>query len=137
MQERSRKEIILLVDDDSAVRYMVGLVLRRYGYTVLEADSAESAIPLWERASEKIDLLITDNCMPGMTGVELTKVLRLKKSQLSVLLISGYRPDRPGDTVDWPFPMSFLAKPFSAGLLLEEVRKTLDCQVLREECAGA
>ncbi|MBV9673666.1 MAG: response regulator [Verrucomicrobia bacterium] len=66
-----RVTIILLVEDEAPVRKMTALVLRRLGYGVQEASSGEEALRLAQASQEKIELLMTDVLMPGMSGREL------------------------------------------------------------------
>jgi CheY-like chemotaxis protein len=64
-------------------------MLMDLGYKVVEATSAEDALKLVAEGLEP-DVLVTDHLMPGMTGVELARNLRLARPELPVLLISGY-----------------------------------------------
>jgi CheY-like chemotaxis protein len=79
----------LLVDDEDLVRMSTADMLMDLGYKVVEATSAEDALKLVAEGLEP-DVLVTDHLMPGMTGVELARNLRLARPELPVLLISGY-----------------------------------------------
>lgn len=79
----------LLVDDELLVRASTADMLNELGYDVLEASSAAEAIPVL-RQGEPIDLLITDQLMPGMTGTELARLAKAEQPTLKVLLVSGY-----------------------------------------------
>jgi carbonic anhydrase/acetyltransferase-like protein (isoleucine patch superfamily) len=66
-------ETILLVEDQAEVRRFASTCLRSFGYHVIEAESGEEALHLFEAGERPVDLLFTDVVMPGMTGVELSK----------------------------------------------------------------
>lgn len=97
---------ILLVDDEEIVRATTADMLADLGYIVVEADSAEAALRLLDSGT-RIDLLVTDHLMPGMTGTELIDELRGRRQDMPALLISGYAQ---GDGVPTDFPR--LTKPF-------------------------
>jgi signal transduction histidine kinase len=79
---------ILLVDDDENLRMLTAQLLRDFGYAVIEARSAETAIAL-AHITERLDLVITDILMPGASGPALGARLRLDRPALPVLYISG------------------------------------------------
>ena len=100
-------EVILVVEDEPALRALAKLVLQRCGYTVLEAGSGVAALKVWAAYRGKIRLLLTDMIMPdGMTGRELAARLQSEDSGLKVILTSGYSPDAAETTA-----VGFLAKP--------------------------
>lgn len=78
---------ILLVEDDAAVRQVYRRLLERDGFSVFTASSGIEATHLFER--EPIDLIVSDIGMPGMSGVELLKALRLKDLDVPVILMTG------------------------------------------------
>jgi signal transduction histidine kinase/CheY-like chemotaxis protein len=81
--------IILLVDDDEAVREVTATMLRTSGYVVLEVGSGGAALDLLNREAN-IDLAILDFAMPGMNGVEVARQIYSKFPDLPVLYITGY-----------------------------------------------
>jgi CheY-like chemotaxis protein len=118
-------ETILLVEDEDAVRALTARVLRRLGYTVVEARHGRDAITRAESYPDPIDLLITDVVLPEMSGGHVAEALRTRHAELPVLFMSGYTDDelvradleKPGT--------SFLQKPFTARDLAECVRQIL------------
>lgn len=114
---------ILVVDDDAAVRELVGCILERGGYSVLRASDGEEALSLVETRNEAPDLVITDLVMPGLTGTELADHLTSWNPAIRVLFISGY----PGEMVSRTAITAgrFLQKPFATDTLLEKVRELL------------
>src|SRR5204862_5464669 len=81
-------ETVLLVEDDDAVRSLARAVLRRHGYTVLEARHGVDALRLAERHRDTIHLLITDVVMPHMNGRELADRLASVRPKMRVLFMS-------------------------------------------------
>jgi PAS domain S-box-containing protein len=119
-------ETVLLVEDESQVRKLVYEVLQSRGYRVLAAKDALEAIPLEENFPDRIDLLITDVVMPGMSGRELAQHLSATRPETKVLFISGYTDDallRHGATTPGH---GFLQKPFALEDLLLRIRALLD-----------
>lgn len=117
--------IILLAEDEEAVRSIVAAVLERSGYQVLAAANGSDAIELYHRQGGGIDLLITDVVMPGMNGCILAARLQKERPALPVLFVSGYTEEdvlREGISTN---PGSLLAKPFTAQELTRRVRMML------------
>lgn len=121
MVEKPKRESILLVEDEPAVRQLFALALTRAGYHVYEARNGQEALKIFDQHGETIDLLLTDMRMPYMGGAELAHQLRGRRRTLKLLCISGY----PG-SLDDDLATDFLAKPFSREDLLKKVREVLD-----------
>ena len=120
-------ETILVVEDDQGVRRMVTQVLIMLGYQVLEAGNGQEAMRLWQGYERQIDLLITDMIMPeGMSGLELAERLREEKTDLKIIISSGYSTEmtEPGKTA--AKGIVYLHKPYRASLLGKTVRDCLD-----------
>lgn len=83
-------ETILLVEDNAPLLRLASKILRRLGYRVLTANSAEAALDLCAREGNTVDLLITDVVLPGLTGPALADQLKAQWPQLRTLLTSGY-----------------------------------------------
>jgi signal transduction histidine kinase/CheY-like chemotaxis protein len=84
---------ILVVDDDSLVRKTIAAGLKRMGHKIYEAASGISALRILEECGEKINLVITDQMMPGMNGYELSNKIAAINPVLPIVLISGYISD--------------------------------------------
>jgi DNA-binding response OmpR family regulator len=115
---------ILVVEDEEEVRALARDVLEMNGYQVLEALDVADATRLGETHPGTIDLLITDVVMPGASGPELARRLRVHRPGLRVLCMSGY-PESEDRRIDgeagWT---AWLQKPFTPDVL---VRKVRDC----------
>jgi CheY-like chemotaxis protein len=102
-----RSLTILAVDDDALVLMNTVAMLEDLGHTVFEAHSGKEAIEILQR-EDAIDLVVTDQAMPRMTGTELAKTIKTEWPDIPVLLATGYT-DRLGDE-DIGLPK--LAKPY-------------------------
>jgi two-component system cell cycle sensor histidine kinase/response regulator CckA len=120
-------ETVLLVEDEPAVRTTTRVALTRYGYRVLEADSAASALEVWCNRSSEIALLLTDLIMPGdLSGRQLAEKLVAQAPQLKVVFTSGYSPEIVNRLLRRVPGHTLLQKPYSAAVLARAVRQTLD-----------
>jgi signal transduction histidine kinase/ActR/RegA family two-component response regulator len=81
--------VILLVDDDSAVREVTAAILRDLGYVVLEVGSGGAALDLLDKQA-RIDLALLDFAMPGMNGMEVARQVQAKLPALPILFVTGY-----------------------------------------------
>ncbi len=119
-------ETILVAEDDEAVRALVLRILRQCGYTVLEAADGREALDLAQEYPGRIDLLVTDVVMPGMSGVELADGLGRIRPRLAVLYVSGYAEEtRPQREVVRRGGM-LLSKPVRPEELARAVRHVLE-----------
>ena len=116
-------ETILLVEDEAPVREITALLLESLGYRVQEASSGEEALHLAQDSREKIDLLMTDVLMPGMSGSELAEVLRASDAGLKVLFLSGHSRDTVVRHGVVHTEVAFLQKPFTLDALSKKLRE--------------
>jgi CheY-like chemotaxis protein len=118
-------ETILVVEDDAAVREMTTHMLRRLGYTVLEAADGQEAQSLFQDVSTgKIALVLTDIVMPNMGGKALADWLCAEHAEVKVIFTSGYTDDSilREDLQN----VRFLQKPASPAALANTIREMLD-----------
>jgi two-component system cell cycle sensor histidine kinase/response regulator CckA len=118
-------ETILLVEDEGGVRAFTKTALQRFGYRVIESESAESALLLIENHQPAIDLLLTDIVLPKMDGRGLALHLTKRQPDLPVLFMSGY--DDHWTSSGDPFQKRghLIQKPFSTNALLSKIRELL------------
>ncbi len=124
-------ETVLVVEDLDEVRRLAVEVLKAHGYKVLEAASGALALELLQRSGERVDLLITDMVMPGMSGWQLAEELKPLQRQMLVLYMSGYSEQVMSSQGVLEPGLPFLAKPFTAQQLLTKVRSLLGSTVQR------
>ncbi len=116
--------VILVVDDEPGVRGITVRMLQELGYPVIEAADAAQALAAFDGGS-RVDLLVADVVLPGMTGRELARRCVLAQPHLPVLLISGYPAEAQAGPTDDGVAPAFLAKPFSMEALGVQVRRLL------------
>jgi two-component system, cell cycle sensor histidine kinase and response regulator CckA len=116
-------ETILLVEDEEALRTLIGDLLINSGYNVLQAESPEKAILLARQFSGPIHLLLTDVIMPGMNGRALAQELIALRPEIKVVYMSGYAGFKQSQVLE--APSILLAKPFEWDTLLHKLRDAL------------
>ncbi len=126
-RELNLPQRILVVDDDTSIRQLSTEVLIDSGY---EVDAVADGVAAWEALQLKaFNLLITDNNMPRLTGVELVKKLRSARMDLPVIMATGRLPVEELTQNPSLQLAAMLPKPFSIDELLETVRKVLRATV--------
>jgi CheY-like chemotaxis protein len=125
LSELSGNATILLVDDDENLRMLTAQLLRDFGYAVIEAQSAETALAL-AHITERLDLVITDVMMPGASGPTLGARLRRDRPALPVLFISGQGQGWGQGQDAVPDGERMLSKPFGRAQLAEAVLERLE-----------
>lgn len=125
--ERNRSVKILVADDSNATRHFIRNVLRSHLYQIHEAADGEEALRILQEQPD-FDLLITDHSMPGLSGFELTKVLRqkLKRHDLSILGLSADSKGSLSAQFIKHGADDFLRKPFCPEELTCRVMSTLE-----------
>jgi CheY-like chemotaxis protein len=107
---------ILIVDDDEAVLSMLVELVAGQGHNVLQAASGREALALLEGGA-KIDLVLTDLGMPGMTGWELARTIRSRWPQLAVGLVTGWGNQVDAPLADRELIVGTITKPVSLDAL--------------------
>jgi CheY-like chemotaxis protein len=119
-------ETVLLVEDEPALRFLVRTVLAKAGYTVISADSPADALAAADDPERRVDLLVTDVVMPGMSGGALYVELKQRRPALRVVFMSGFADDTIEQFGVIGEGLPFLQKPFTAAALTQKVREALD-----------
>jgi CheY-like chemotaxis protein len=114
----SRKQMVLVVDDDAMLRELLARVLVEEGFAVLTAEDGEQALAIASTLDGRLGLVVTDIRMPGMDGLELAGHLACFKPPPPVLFISGFIADRN-------IPGPVLTKPFGPTAFIEQVGRML------------
>jgi PAS domain S-box-containing protein len=117
---------VLIVEDQPSVRRLAAAVLKRSGYSVLDAGSGQEAIALAERHSHPIDLVLTDLVMPGMKGPEVASALLRLHPESRILYMTGYSADASSVRTANGAAGAVLTKPFSPDDLVAGVRAAIE-----------
>jgi len=119
-------ETVLLVEDDDRVRRVSANALKRYGYRVLEARSAESALTTFIEHRDEIDIVVSDVVLPRKSGPTLLQELHILRADLRVLFVSGYTENAFLASGGIYKDFELLEKPFAPDVLVRHVRAILD-----------
>ena len=120
------KETVLVVEDEENVRRLVAEVLEGQGYEVLEASGGEEALQIMEGYGGRVDLILTDVVMPGISGRELGKRSVERWGMVKVLYMSGFFFEERVSLNVLEEGMNYVQKPFTIDALTRKVREVLD-----------
>lgn len=118
--------MVLLAEDDAAVRVITQTMLERQGYTVLVANDGQEAVELAAAHDGPVHVLLTDVTMPRLGGRELAQRLANLRLNLRVLFMSGYTPDPVMRRAIVRHRIAFLQKPFAGRDLLQALQRVID-----------
>lgn len=118
--------VVLLVEDEEAVRRGGKRMLETRGYTVHEAGSGTEALEIMEELEGRVDIVVSDVVMPEMDGPSLLRELRKSYPDLKFIFVSGYAEDAFAKNLPADAKFGFLPKPFSLKQLAVAVREMLD-----------
>jgi two-component system, cell cycle sensor histidine kinase and response regulator CckA len=119
-------ETVLLVEDEEAVRHLLRDILRRYGYSVLEAEDGRRAIEICRTHEGDIDLVVTDMVMPQMSGWEVADAVSNLRPKAKLIYMSGFIEHVVVEQRVLDAGVPFLGKPFTPETLGRKVREVLD-----------
>ncbi|HEX7024038.1 MAG TPA: PAS domain S-box protein, partial [Gemmatimonadales bacterium] len=112
-----RRATVLLVEDDESVRRLTRRMLEQYGFAAVEARAGAEALGILESEKPRIDAVVSDVVMPGMSGRELVNLIRLRRPDIPVVFLSGYTGDELSEELRSGGRQAFLQKPFSPDAL--------------------
>ncbi len=124
-QDYSGKGVIVLVEDEEAVRLFAKNVLISKGYDVIEFNSAKSALEQLRADIHRIDLIISDVMMPEMTGPAFISELSKIKPNINVIFVSGYGEEAFSEEYGEKRDFHFIPKPFSLKQLVAKVKEVI------------
>lgn len=119
-------ETILVVEDNAAILKLVQVILEEAGFTVLAASSAKGAMGIEAEFGGTIHLLLSDVMMPDMCGPDLAEVLKRRRPEMRVMLMSGYAD---GAMLVLNHGWRFIEKPFLPTALVGGVAEVLHTEV--------
>ena len=112
---------VLLIDDEETVRDMVGEVLEHEGVSVLRAEDGARGLAVFRERHERIDVVLLDLSMPGLSGEETYRRLREIDPGVRVILSSGYDRDEARGRFGGGAPAGFIQKPYRPEQLMAEI----------------
>jgi PAS domain S-box-containing protein len=118
-------EMILVIDDEAAIREMTLATLERFGYRALTADNGATALGIFAGHKEEIDVVITDMMMPLMDGAVTIRALRKLNPQVRIIASSGLTDSIDAADLGQLGVKTFLTKPYDAKTLLKTVAQAL------------
>jgi PAS domain S-box-containing protein len=123
--EQRGSEVVLLVEDEEAVRDLVRTILVGQGYEVIVAVDPQHAESIASKLPGEIHLLLTDMVMPGISGRELASRIMASRPGIRVLYMSGYTENVMTSGGMLEHGLAFLQKPFSPAVLVRKIREIL------------
>ena len=129
-------EHILYVDDEEMLREMGGIMLRRLGYRVTTRGSSLQALEDFRDDPLRFDLVITDQTMPGMTGIDMARRMLQLRPALPVILCTGYSSAVSREKAEQAGIAGFALKPMSKKDMAALVRRLLDTDGPRQHAKG-
>ena len=128
-QDRDRRrgsETVLVIEDENVVRSVIKRILEKFGYTVLEAGTAQDAALLVQKHKGSINLVLSDVVLPDSDGLELFERLAPELDGVKVIFMSGYPGSASIRREAIGGGLNYIHKPFTPEALIDKVRDTLD-----------
>lgn len=119
-------ETVLIVDDEEFVRELACEVLKRAGYSVLQASNGIQALQMIDEKYQEIDLILLDLIMPGLSGKSVLKEIITHHEDAKVLVASGFSGGDSEEMVMTLGAVGFINKPYENNYLLAKVREALE-----------
>lgn len=120
-----RGEVVLVVEDETAVRSLVVDVLEELGYRAIEAVDGPSGLKVLQ-SRRRIDLLVTDIGLPGLNGRQLADAARERRPELKILFMTGYAENATIANGFLDPGMSMMTKPFAIDALATRIRSIIE-----------
>ncbi|MFA6286559.1 MAG: response regulator [Opitutaceae bacterium] len=117
--------LIAIVDDDPGIAMFNGVALRQAGYRTVIHSNAGDCLAAFRADPSAVSLILTDQSMPGMTGMELALTLRQEGLDVPVVIVSGYNRTPLPETMGRLGRVEFLAKPYKVGALFGTIERML------------
>jgi PAS domain S-box-containing protein len=121
----ARSATVLVIDDEDVVRDMVGEVLEHEGFEVLRAEDGARGVALLRERRDRVDVVLLDLSMPGLSGEETFRRLREIDPDVRVILSSGYDRDEARGRFGAGPPAGFIQKPYRPEKLVSEIARCL------------
>ncbi len=123
---RGQNELVLVVDDEPAIRLVTEQTLVAFGYRVITANNGAEAVALYTLQPDAIRLVITDMMMPVMDGEAMIEILKGMSPTLRIIAVSGISSYQNLANSKMALVDDFIAKPYTSKTLLKRIRQVLD-----------
>jgi two-component system response regulator AtoC len=117
---------ILIIDDEKLIRWALEQHLAKLGYQVTTAESAEQGLVLL--TEDAPDLILLDNCLPDMTGIQLLEKLHVREQRFKVIMITAYDMAETSVNAMNLGAYEYISKPFNLEELTALIHKTLNTE---------
>ena len=117
--------LVLIVDDEEIVRKMAKSGLERFGYTVLVAENGARGLDIFRREADRLICVVLDLTMPVMSGEETLARMKAVRSDIPIILSSGFNEVQAVRRFKGKGLTAFLQKPYKAAVLLETIRRAV------------
>ncbi len=121
----SEEARVLIIDDEDMILETTSEYLKEFGYKITTADTGKKALSLFKEMSSEFDLVLLDLNLPEISGHELLKLFLRIRPDIKIIVCSGYSPEELEIPDIAAKNISFLAKPYSMGSLLREIKHKL------------
>lgn len=118
---------ILVVDDDELVSEYLGALLEAESYNVMVLNEPAAALEYFKEHPDDFDLIVTDQVMPGLTGVEIAQSILQLRPDLPILLITGYSEKISAENAKSFGLSGFFPKPINENLFLDKISDLVAC----------
>ena len=118
---------ILVVDDDELVSEYLGALLESENYHVTVLNEPVAALKYFKEHVDDFDLIITDQVMPGLTGVEIAQSILELRPSIPILLITGYSQNITAENAESYGLSGFFSKPINENLFLDKISNLVAC----------
>lgn len=116
---------VMVVDDEEKVAKFISEMLKNKGYTVTTLNSSKEAMEFFVANKQTVDLVITDQTMPDITGAELAKGMLQERADLPIFLVTGFSEEIDNDGALEMGIKEFITKPLKLSELAEKLQKYL------------
>ena len=121
-------EQILFIDDEQSIIEIARRIMERLGYTVVTRTSSTEALELFRTKPDQFDLVITDMTMPQMTGEKLAKAIMEIRSDVPIILCTGFSEQIDANKAEEMGISAFVMKPIVMREFANTIRKVLDAK---------
>ena len=118
---------ILVIDDDELVSEYLGALLEAEDYEVMVLNEPVAALEYFKAHPNEFDLIVTDQIMPGLTGIEIAQSILELRPDIPVLLITGYSEKISAENAKSFGLSGFFPKPINENLFLDKIYTLVEC----------